>query len=116
MTVNRSLVRTVWISAIATISNSNTSVRSPMTIHRRTGHNVVAASAVVGLVGREGMVIRKTLWVFGYYALFSGALGYAIVWWATKGPYNIGSFIVALIVVLAIAMLGIASRKNARAR
>ena len=48
-------------------------------------HNVVAASAVVGLVGKEGIVIRKTLIVFAYYALLPGALGYAIVWSATKG-------------------------------
>lgn len=43
-------------------------------------HNVVAASAVVGLVGKEGTVIRKTLLVFSYYALFAGLLGYFIVW------------------------------------
>ena len=35
-------------------------------------HNVVAASAVVGLVGCEGTVIRKTLIVFLYYALMPG--------------------------------------------
>lgn len=44
-------------------------------------HNVVAACAVVGLVGREGTVIRKTLPVFLYYALLAGVLGYVIVWW-----------------------------------
>ncbi len=43
-------------------------------------HNVVAASAVVGLVGREGLVIRKTLIPFFYYALMAGSLGYLIVW------------------------------------
>jgi lactate permease len=43
-------------------------------------HNVVAASAVVGLIGREGAVIRKTLIPFVYYALVAGLLGYAIVW------------------------------------
>lgn len=42
-------------------------------------HNVVAASAVVGLVGREGTVIRKTLLVFFYYATVSGILGLLIV-------------------------------------
>jgi lactate permease len=54
-------------------------------------HNVVAASAVVGLVGREGAVIRKTLTVFVYYALIAGSLGYAIVWWSSKGGLNLGS-------------------------
>ncbi|MBC8356083.1 MAG: L-lactate permease [Planctomycetes bacterium] len=43
-------------------------------------HNVVAASAVVGLVGKEGAIIRKTLPVFLYYALVTGLLGSLIVW------------------------------------
>jgi lactate permease len=38
-------------------------------------HNVVAASAVVGMVGREGDVIRKTAVVFCYYVLVAGILG-----------------------------------------
>jgi lactate permease len=38
-------------------------------------HNVVAASAVVGLTGREADVIRKTLIVFLYYVTLAGALG-----------------------------------------
>ena len=38
-------------------------------------HNVVAASAVVGMVGREGEVIRKTLLVFLYYATVAGIIG-----------------------------------------
>ena len=42
-------------------------------------HNVVAASAVVGLVGREGQIIRRTLPVFLYYATFAGILGLIIV-------------------------------------
>jgi lactate permease len=71
-------------------------------------HNVVAASAVVGLIGKEGMIIRKTILVFVYYALFSGALGYAIVWWSSKGPLNIGSAIALLMVVGAIALIALA--------
>lgn len=61
-------------------------------------HNVVAASAVAGMVGREGMVIRKTLPVFFYYALLSGALGYAIVWRHQSGLFNAGSMAFAVIV------------------
>ena len=45
-------------------------------------HNVVAASAVAGLVGREGDVIRKTLVVFLYYALLAGCLGMLILQFA----------------------------------
>jgi len=38
-------------------------------------HNVVAALAVAGLVGREGLVIRRTILVFIYYAGAAGILG-----------------------------------------
>ena len=62
-------------------------------------HNVVAASAVVGLVGREGTVIRKTFWPFVYYAGVSGCLGYAIVWHSTKGWVNLGSVLLTLALV-----------------
>jgi len=61
-------------------------------------HNVVAASAVVGLIGREGAVIRMTLIPFAYYALMAGAVGYGIVWQAQKGWFNAGFLIAALIV------------------
>jgi lactate permease len=68
-------------------------------------HNVVAASAVVGLVGKEGSVIRKTLIAFAYYALLTGALGYSIVWWPIKGPANIGTLTVVLILALVVCLL-----------
>ena len=42
-------------------------------------HNVVAASAVVGLNGREGTIIRKTFVVFCYYAVGAGLIGYCLV-------------------------------------
>ena len=38
-------------------------------------HNVVAACAVVGLLGREGLVLRRTLLPFAYYALAAGLIG-----------------------------------------
>ena len=60
-------------------------------------HNVVAASAVAGLVGKEGAVIRKTLLPFCYYALMTGALGYGIVNLA-GGVVNAGFLVVAAIV------------------
>ncbi len=71
-------------------------------------HNVVAASAVVGLIGKEGLVIRKTLPVFTYYALLLGAIGYSIVWWQSKGAGNIGTVIAVTIVASAIATMAIA--------
>jgi lactate permease len=59
-------------------------------------HNVVAASAVVGLVGKEGAVIHKTLLAFAYYALFSGAIGLGIVNLA-NGFFNAGFLLAAAI-------------------
>lgn len=49
-------------------------------------HNVVAAAAVVGMVGREGEVIRKTLLAMLYYVIQAGFLGQALLgggtlWW-----------------------------------
>ena len=74
-------------------------------------HNVVAASAVVGLVGREGDVIRKTLIVFAYYALLPGAVGYAIVSWGSKGPLNVGSLLTAGIVLVAACIITVGALK-----
>lgn len=48
-------------------------------------HNVVAACAVVGMVNREGLIIRKTLIAMTYYAIQAGLVGLALifspVWW-----------------------------------
>jgi len=38
-------------------------------------HNVVAASATVGLLGREGALIRKTLIPTAYYLLAAAVIG-----------------------------------------
>ncbi len=38
-------------------------------------HNVVAASAVVGLMGKEGVILRKTIIPTLYYVLVAGILG-----------------------------------------
>jgi lactate permease len=74
-------------------------------------HNVVAASAVVGLTGKEGAVIRKTLFPFTYYALFTGAIGYSIVWYSSKGLFNLGSLIA---IAIAFAAIYIISTNNKR--
>ena len=62
-------------------------------------HNVVAASAVVGMLGREGLVIRSTFFPFLYYALFTGAIGYAVLWSSAVGAVNAGSLIATAIVL-----------------
>jgi len=44
-----------------------------------TVHNVVAASATVGLLGREGDVIRMTIIPMTYYCLLSGGLAFVLI-------------------------------------
>ena len=68
-------------------------------------HNVVAASAVVGLLGREGAVIRMTVIPFVYYALLPGAVGYFIVSYSTSGFLNAGTVLVAAIAGTAVYMI-----------
>ena len=68
-------------------------------------HNVVAASAVVGLLGKEGLVIRRTLLPFVYYSLLVGAVGYSIVWYSENGLFNLGTVIAVLIAVAAAAII-----------
>jgi len=75
-------------------------------------HNVVAASAVVGLLGKEGLVIRKTLIPFAYYALLTGAVGYSIVWFGKSGALNAGTVIAAMIAVGAIAIIRYGNKKR----
>lgn len=43
-------------------------------------HNVVAASATVGLLGREGITLRKTVWPTLYYVLATGAIGLVAIY------------------------------------
>jgi len=62
-------------------------------------HNVVAASAVVGMLGREGQVIRRTFFPFVYYALFTASIGYFLVWSEQMGSVNAGSMIASAILL-----------------
>ena len=65
-------------------------------------HNVVAASATVGLLGKEGSVIRKTLIPMTGYVLFAGGLG--LVFLSGIG-LNLGTFILAIIAILLIWLI-----------
>lgn len=63
-------------------------------------HNVVAASAVVGLINREGSIIRITLISLAYYIIQGGLLGMAtiygnVIWWGLAILWPI-SFIVIM--------------------
>ena len=92
----RILVDPTWIVALQAVGGASG--------HIICVHNVVAASAVAGLVGKEGAVIRKTLLPFTYYALFCGAIGYGIVN-RDAGLVNIGFAIAAAIVALFVYLI-----------
>ncbi|MDE0829315.1 MAG: L-lactate permease [Vicinamibacterales bacterium] len=78
-------------------------------------HNVVAASAVVGLLGREGAVIRLTLIPFVYYALLPGSIGYLILSYDETGFANMGTVLVATIVGLAVYVIARYGRAPSKA-
>lgn len=63
-------------------------------------HNVVAAAATVGLLGREGDLIRKTILPMTYYCLAAGGIGYL---WIFGFGFNVGT--VMLLVVVAALVL-----------
>ncbi|WP_027008744.1 L-lactate permease [Conchiformibius kuhniae] len=62
-------------------------------------HNIVAAAAAVGLINREGDIIRKTLIPMLYYVIQAGFIGQAlitgsVVWWAVAIIAPLGFFFV----------------------
>ena len=66
-----------------------------------TVHNIVAASATVGLVGREGDLIRKTILPTIYYCFFAGGLSLVAI-------YGFGANLSTLWLVLVLgAVVGI---------
>ncbi|MCP4710482.1 MAG: L-lactate permease [Planctomycetes bacterium] len=67
-------------------------------------HNVVAASAVVGLLGKEGLVIRKTVFPFLYYAGLVGLVGFGIVWFSWWSEH-FGIMLYAVIVAFVLATI-----------
>lgn len=74
-----------------------------------TVHNVVAASATVGLLGREGDLIRMTIIPTVYYCLFAGGLSFVLV---NGLGLNLGTgLLVALAVVLAVLVTRIARQQ-----
>lgn len=62
-------------------------------------HNVVAASATVGLIGREGDLIRKALIPMTYYVTAAGALGMAIITAGINFWYFIWLMVVAVFIL-----------------
>jgi lactate permease len=92
----RILVDPTWIVALQAVGGASGNIICV--------HNVVAACAVVGLIGKEGVVIRKTILPFLYYAAISGAIGYGIVNMST-GIFNAGFIVAGLIVAGIIYMI-----------
>jgi lactate permease len=52
-------------------------------------HNVVAAAATVGLLGREGLLLRKTVFPTIYYCVLTGSLAYI---WVNGFGANLGTY------------------------
>lgn len=74
-----------------------------------TIHNVVAASATVGLLGKEGLLIRKTIIPTVYYCFLAGSLTYI---WVYGIGFNLGT-VALLLIIGALAALAMAIRKPA---
>lgn len=64
-------------------------------------HNIVAASATVGLLGREGDLLRKTILVTTYYCLVAGPVAYIFIHGFGLNPGTI----MLLVVILALAAI-----------
>jgi lactate permease len=76
-----------------------------------TVHNIVAAAATVGLMGREGDLLRKTFIALGYYLLAAGAMALLLV----TGPgVNTGTGLLGLLVALGAVVL-LRARRERRA-
>lgn len=71
-----------------------------------TVHNVVAAAATVGLLGKEGLIIRKTIIPMVYYVGAAGLLGMAII----AGGFNF--WYITLVVFVALFMVIIYNNKQ----
>ncbi len=69
-----------------------------------TVHNVVAAAATVGLVGREGDLMRKVAIPCLYYLFAAGVMSYLIVW-----GFGLNTGTIGLVVLLAAAAATIAA-------
>lgn len=67
-------------------------------------HNIVAASATVGLLGREGDLLRKTIIVTTYYCLAGGAVAYLFI-------HGVGFNLGTVMLVLLVAGLAVLARR-----
>jgi lactate permease len=77
-------------------------------------HNVVAAAATVGLLGREGLLLRKTVFPTIYYCVLTGSLAYIWVngFGANLGTYGLAA--VALVIGIGVYLMGGKGVRNAQ--
>ncbi|HUG84414.1 MAG TPA: L-lactate permease [Euzebya sp.] len=74
-------------------------------------HNVVAAAATVGLIGREGDLMRKVAIPFLYYLAFAGIITYLLVWGIGMNAGTIGLMLLVALAV-GVVMKGVAERRR----
>jgi len=78
-----------------------------------TIHNVVAASATVGLLGQEGALIRKTIIPMIYYCLLGGSIAYI---WINGIGLNIGTIGLIVLIAVLIGLVVLLGRSAQRQR
>jgi lactate permease len=76
-----------------------------------TVHNVVAASATCGLLGKEGALIRKTIIPMTYYVILAGSVTYI---WIYGFGFNLGTIALIALIGILVALGVIGSRQNQR--
>ncbi len=75
-----------------------------------TVHNVVAASATCGLLGKEGALIRKTIIPMTYYVLLAGSITYI---WIYGFGLNLGTIVLLALIGVLVA-LGVIGNRQAQ--
>ena len=74
-----------------------------------TIHNIVAASATVGLLNREGDIIRKTVWVCLYYCIGAGSVAFLAI---NGFGLNFGTATLLLLLITLATMAYLAVRRG----
>ncbi|WP_100399617.1 L-lactate permease [Bacillus sp. FJAT-44742] len=77
-----------------------------------TVHNVVAAAATVGLIGKEGLIIRKTIIPLTYYLLMAGLMATAIIAFSFLNVVTVYASAVILCVVLMVSIRSKSSKTS----
>jgi len=74
-----------------------------------TVHNVVAASATCGLLGKEGALIRKTIIPMTYYVLLAGSITYI---WIYGFGFNLGTIVLLALIGVLVALGVVGNRQT----